>query len=113
MTSVIELRGQVAERATLLEHPYKTVFFNTDANVRLRGKAPTMGRLIYAEGGAVGGLFDGKYLVARGSSHDLSLWALARHLEIIDWGPPVEVDEVDAGWFWLFSNPEGKTPAEQ
>ena len=113
MTSVAELRSQVAARASLLDHPYKTAYFNTGVNARLEGKTPTMGRLIYAEGGAVGGLFDGRYLVARGSSHDISIWALARELEIIDWGPPVEVDEVDAGWFWLFSNPEGKTPAEQ
>lgn len=113
MTSATELRGKIIERADLLDHPYKAAFHNVQANIRLAGQTPKMGRLIYGEGGAVGGRFDGVYLIARGSDHNISIWALAQHLGIIDWGPPADVDEVDAGWFWLFSNPEGKTPAEQ
>lgn len=110
-----ELRAAVRAAAKPITHPYKR-YNNVGVNTRLLGVDHPFGPLVYIEGGAVTGKFGTlkapRYLVARGSDHDESIWALARELGIIDFGPDVEVEEVDAGWFWLLTNPEGKTPAE-
>ena len=115
MKTIQELRREVAAAAKPLTHPWKT-YHNVDVNVRLAGKDHPYGPLVYVEGGAVTGKFGTlkapRYLVARGDTLDDSIWALAVVLGIIDWGPDVAVEEVDAGWFWLLTNPEGKTPAE-
>lgn len=108
---IADLRRQVSDAATDLSHPWKT--YDVSTAPRLQGKQHPFGRLVYGEDGAVGGLFAGHYLIARGSNSDDSIWALALRQGFIDWGPPVRVDEVDAGWFWLFANPGGRTPAEQ
>jgi hypothetical protein len=105
-----ELRRKVTEAATPLDHPWKT--YDVSTAPRLEGKKHKYGRLVYSDG-AVGGLFGGRYLIARGSNDDVSVWALARELGLIDWGPPAEVEEVDAGWFWLFANPGGRLPEGQ
>ncbi|HVE28332.1 MAG TPA: hypothetical protein VNC22_23150 [Sporichthya sp.] len=109
--NIADLRRVVQEAASDLEHPWKR--YDVGAAPRLSGKTHPYGRLVYSEDGAVGGLFDGQYLIARGTTSDESIWALAEHLGLTDWGPPVGVTEVDAGWFWLFANPGGRTPEGQ
>lgn len=113
--SVTELRQRVTEAAQPLEHPYKT--YDTAAAPRLAGKAHPYGKLVYAEGGHVGGKFGSKktprYLVARGADHDESILALAFELGLSTLDIGVQVEEVDAEWFWLFTNPGGRLPAGQ
>ena len=116
MKTYQELRREVTAAAKPVTHPWKT-YHNTDVNPRLAGKEHPYGSLVYVEGGAVAGKFGTvkapRYLVARGKDHEESIWALAKELGLVDFGPDVEVEEIDAGWFWLICNPEGKTPAEQ
>jgi hypothetical protein len=107
------IRQAVANAADPIDHPFKGGYHNVGANVRLAGQRNPYGPLVYSDG-AVGGRFGGHYLIARGAESDLSLWALALKLGLVSFGPAdVRVDEVDAGWFWLFANPGGRTPAEQ
>jgi hypothetical protein len=58
--------------------------------------------VVYQGGGAVGGLFNGEYLVARGSDHDESIWALAAHLGFVGYGPDVAIDVVSGADFKSF-----------
>jgi hypothetical protein len=116
MKTYQELRREVTAAAKPLTHPWKT-YYNVEANTRLAGKDHPYGSLVYIEGGNVAGKFGTlkapRYLVARGKSHDDSIWALAVELGLVDFGPDVAVEEVDAGWFWLLCNPEGRLPAGQ
>lgn len=116
MIETHELRALVTKAAKPLTHPWKT-YNNVEINTRLLGRDHGYGSLVYVEGGNVAGKFGTlkapRYLVARGSDYAESIWALARELGFVDFGPDVEVEEVDAGWFWLICNPEGKLPAGQ
>lgn len=106
------LRRQVTAAAEPLQHPWKS--YDVSTAPRLANTPHPFGRLVYAEGGAVGGKFGDRYLIARGDDHDESILALAKELGFTEFGTEdVQVDEVDAGWFWLFANPGGRTPAEQ
>jgi len=97
--SVAELRRKVSEAAEPLEHPTKTGYHNVEQNIRLANKPHKYGKVVYFDGGAVGIKNDGKLLVARGSDHGDSIWALAQHLGFVDFGPDVTVDEVTADEF--------------
>lgn len=119
IATLAEVRAAVAAVAAELGHPFKAAY---SGKVDV-GKPHRFGRIAVAEGGQVGVSVAGFYLVARGESYEDSLYGLAHHLDLLiparkdgvtpivpDLGVPVE--EVDAGWFWLFTNPEGKLPPE-
>ena len=114
MKTIQELRAAVRQAAKPIGHPFKT-YNNVGLNTRLLGVDHKFGPLVYIEGGAVEGKFGTlkapRYLIAHGETHDESIWGLAKALGVVDYGPD-NVEEIDAGTFWLYSNPEGKLPAE-
>lgn len=109
--NVRELRRQVQEAAEQLEHPTKTGYHNVEQNIRLANKPHKYGKVIYFDGGAVGIKNGGKFLVARGTDHDESIWALAQKLGFVEYGPTVTVDEVSADEFKALST--AKAPPKQ
>lgn len=105
--SISELRHQVQEAAEPLEHPTKPGYHNVSDTTNTRLRDPQTGfsvphkygKVVYFDGGAVGIKNGGKFLVARGTDHNDSVWALAQKLGFVDYGPKVTVDEVDADAF--------------
>lgn len=97
-----QLRRWVQEAAEPLGHPTKDGYYNVEANIRLANLPHKYGRVVYQEGGAVGVLHDGVYLVARGADHDESIWALAQYMGYVDYGPEVAVEEVSGAEFKTF-----------
>jgi hypothetical protein len=119
--TVAQLRRQVQEAVDPLEHPTKPGYHNVSGgtNQRLADKETGFsvphkyGKMTYREGGWVLVKHDGKYLVARGDDHDDSVWALARRLGFVDYGPDVTVDEVTADEFKRLQTSKGSDTTEQ
>jgi hypothetical protein len=134
LASYAELRRGLIAAADVLAHPTKTAPHSHGID---KGKpvryGSVNGTVVFREGGQVGGRFDGRYLIARGVDHEESVYGLALHLGVevrqkqtVDPADPftrptvratipdlgVQVDEVDAGHFWLFCLPEGYTLPE-
>jgi hypothetical protein len=110
--SPAELRAALQVLAADLLHPYKPSYALTRLE-RVREPRPhDFGRLVYGGDGSVGGSFEGRYLIARGDNAEDSLYALGHKLGLVTFDVGVTVDEVDAGWFWLYCNPEGKQSSE-
>lgn len=120
LASYSEVRAALRVAADVLGHPTKDGRYGAST-----------GTVVFREGGEVGGSFDGRYLVARGVDHEESAIALAHALGLQVWHKTdaipgkqpqfkqatipdlgVQVDEVDAGHFWLFCLPEGYTLPE-
>jgi hypothetical protein len=97
--TVAQLRKQLQDAAEPLGHPTKDGYHNVEQNVRLANVPHKYGKVVYFGGGAVGLLTGGEYLVARGEDHDSSVWALAKHLGLVDFGPDVTVDVVSGADF--------------
>ena len=118
-----EVRYALQEAADVLSHPFKGNYVKKgkDTGVPHRFGSPR-GGVVYGANGEVGVAVDGVYFVAHGPDHESSAYALAQFLKLkverrkettevfIPAPPDVLVGEVDAGWFWLFCNPEGREP---
>jgi hypothetical protein len=94
--SYAELRLAVQQEATRLSHPTKVV-----RDRRLGEKPHKYGSIVYFEGGHVGVLVKGKYLIAEGDDHQDSILALAHHIGVTQLDNKVKVAKVSAGHFWL------------
>lgn len=93
--SITELRRAVAEAATPLDHPTKVDADGTPL--------PLRSSVLVFDGGHVGVLVGGEYVIAEGESYDESIWALAHRLGAVDFGPDVRVTAVEPSTFWLRS----------
>ena len=115
------LRAALNELARPLGHPTKGVY----TYGLHEGQQHKYGRVVYREGGEVGLLTarPKRYLIARGTNHEDSVRQLAYELQpvvkdkdgnvYLHPNVGVQVDEVDAGHFWLFTLPEGYTLPEE
>lgn len=116
-----EVRLALQEAADVLSHPFKGPVTKKGMPPRPARFGSPRGGVLYTDNGEVAVAVDGRFYVARGPDHETSAFALARFLhlkverrkesgQVVIPDVGVQVDELDAGWFWLLCNPEGREP---